>query len=405
MQESEEEEAEEELEDDVVAAGEAGRSGRPPRAARYTGEDLALDDIVSQAQRGGARECCAGLGLGVRWAGGPTLPGPCSGGIQEGRALPAPATRVSTLLPVPVSSHVLMGSLPTRLLLPAEDMRNMGVFQTASPGVAAAGEGEGEVDGEGEPRYPEPPARSYRLAELLRQAGLEEAAAEAPDVEISGILTCNSISPTEGALYVCVPSEDGQHDGHDWADEVRPQAWARVGAGGWLCLGSHVPCCAHRVSAPPDREVYGLLHSMCRRLLRSCYLTIQQPKLAAWRRRPPCTPNPTPTPTAHPTPASRQWSRERWPSWQSGLCQMRCCLWWWCPTRCARWALWQRHSTSSPPAAQKPWSEPSLGCWRGRSASWDGQAAWRSNARAALHAWRPCCAALLLTGGDSPTPA
>lgn len=43
----------------------------------------------------------------------------------------------------------------------------------------------------------------------------------APDVEITAILTCNSITPTEGALYVCVPSADGEEDGHDYADEVR----------------------------------------------------------------------------------------------------------------------------------------------------------------------------------------
>lgn len=150
--ESEEEEAEEELGEDVVAAGDAGRGGRPARGARHA-EDLALDDIVSQAQRGGA-----------------------------------------------------------------QDMRNMGVFQMASPGVAGAGEDEGE--GDGGPRYPEPPARAYRLPELLRLAGLEEQAGDAPDLQVSGILTCNSVSPAEGALYVCVPSADGQHDGHDWADEA-----------------------------------------------------------------------------------------------------------------------------------------------------------------------------------------
>lgn len=52
-------------------------------------------------------------------------------------------------------------------------------------------------------------------------------AASAPDVEISALLTCNSISPAEegGALYVCVPSACGEMDGHDWADEV-----------GWLLL-------------------------------------------------------------------------------------------------------------------------------------------------------------------------
>lgn len=64
VQEDEEDEAEEELGDDVVAAGEAGRGGRPPRGSRYIGEDLALDDIVSQAQRGGARERPAGLRCG-----------------------------------------------------------------------------------------------------------------------------------------------------------------------------------------------------------------------------------------------------------------------------------------------------------------------------------------------------
>lgn len=39
-------------------------------------------------------------------------------------------------------------------------------------------------------------------------------------MEISALLSCNSLDPAEGALYVCVPSADGQHDGHDWADEA-----------------------------------------------------------------------------------------------------------------------------------------------------------------------------------------
>lgn len=99
----------------------------------------------------------------------------------------------------------------------------MGLFEADSPGVSPA-EAEAEGDAAGV-RYPEPPARSYRLPQLLRLAGYEEAAAAAPDVDISALLTCNSISPAaEGAaaLYVCVPSTDGEHDGHDWADEVRP---------------------------------------------------------------------------------------------------------------------------------------------------------------------------------------
>lgn len=122
----------------------------------------------------------------------------------------------------------------------------MGVFQMASPGVAGAGEDEGE--GDGGPRYPEPPARAYRLPELLRLAGLEEQAGDAPDLEVSGILTCNSVSPAEGALYVCVPSADGQHDGHDWADEVRGHAEPRM-TGGWTGPCSRVPASAASLKA------------------------------------------------------------------------------------------------------------------------------------------------------------
>lgn len=97
--------------------------------------------------------------------------------------------------------------------------------------------------------YPERPVRRRALADLLRAAGFEEAAASAPNVTIADIITCNSpnrekevrletrdpvtgevtsvefeydgaSNVREDALYVCVPSEDGLADGHDWADEA-----------------------------------------------------------------------------------------------------------------------------------------------------------------------------------------
>lgn len=45
----------------------------------------------------------------------------------------------------------------------------MGMFEASSPGVEEAEEGEAAAD-----RYPPPPQRSYRLAQLLLLAGLEE---------------------------------------------------------------------------------------------------------------------------------------------------------------------------------------------------------------------------------------
>lgn len=79
---------------------------------------------------------------------------------------------------------------------------------------------EEQADGEEGPLYPEPPMRSYSLPELLRAAGLEAAAAAAPDVRIDNIATCNSASAGPGSLYVCVPSADGAFDGHDWVAEA-----------------------------------------------------------------------------------------------------------------------------------------------------------------------------------------
>jgi len=70
------------------------------------------------------------------------------------------------------------------------------------------------------PDYPDPPRRIRRLPDLLRSAGLGHVADAAPNVDITSIITCNSESAQEGALYVCVPSEDGEFDGHDWADDA-----------------------------------------------------------------------------------------------------------------------------------------------------------------------------------------
>ena len=52
----------------------------------------------------------------------------------------------------------------------------MGQFETASPGISAPqAPGEAAEDAEAaELRYPEPPARSYGLGELLRMAGYDE---------------------------------------------------------------------------------------------------------------------------------------------------------------------------------------------------------------------------------------
>lgn len=77
-----------------------------------------------------------------------------------------------------------------------------------------------EDDSSHSSQYPESPPRSRMLHELLESAGYGHVAATAPNMEINHIVTCNSETPVENSLYVCVPSEDGQFDGHDWADEA-----------------------------------------------------------------------------------------------------------------------------------------------------------------------------------------
>lgn len=125
-EESEEEEAAEVevLGEDVVASsGEAApRRNTGGRGNRLPPEDVGIDDIVSEAQRGGT-----------------------------------------------------------------QDLRNMGMFEVSSPGVSANGGvyEEGEEEEEAVMRYPEPPLRSYRLAELLRLAGLDVEAVGAPELEVA----------------------------------------------------------------------------------------------------------------------------------------------------------------------------------------------------------------------------
>ncbi len=82
-------------------------------------------------------------------------------------------------------------------------------------------EDEGEYPASGYSAYPEPPARARSLADLLTKAGVpvENMVADA-SVVIENIITCNSDSASPNALYVCVPSEDGEEDGHDWVDEA-----------------------------------------------------------------------------------------------------------------------------------------------------------------------------------------
>lgn len=79
----------------------------------------------------------------------------------------------------------------------------------------------GEYLDEGFSTYPEPPARARSLADLLTKAGVpvENVVGDA-GVVIENIITCNSDSASPNALYVCVPSEDGEEDGHDWVDEA-----------------------------------------------------------------------------------------------------------------------------------------------------------------------------------------
>jgi hypothetical protein len=83
-------------------------------------------------------------------------------------------------------------------------------------------EQEYEEESYNEEEYPEPPSRVRQLGELLVSAGCvdTQTAEGIPDIPIENIITCNSDASSENSLYVCVPSEDGEEDGHDWADDA-----------------------------------------------------------------------------------------------------------------------------------------------------------------------------------------
>lgn len=82
-------------------------------------------------------------------------------------------------------------------------------------------EAEEEEEGEEEEHgYPEPPSRVRQLPELLHSAGCVESIDGIPDIPIENVITCNSDNGSNNSLYVCVPSEDGEEDGHDWANEA-----------------------------------------------------------------------------------------------------------------------------------------------------------------------------------------
>ena len=80
--------------------------------------------------------------------------------------------------------------------------------------------GKDEYDESYEEEYPEPPSRVRQLGELLVSAGCVVTPEGIPDIPIENIITCNSDRSSENSLYVCVPSEDGDEDGHDWADDA-----------------------------------------------------------------------------------------------------------------------------------------------------------------------------------------
>lgn len=94
------------------------------------------------------------------------------------------------------------------------------VEQAAAGEVEEGDEEEYESDRDDVIEYPDPPARMRHLAELLISSGCVESSQEIPDIAIENIITCNSDSSSPNSLYVCVPSEDGEEDGHDWADEA-----------------------------------------------------------------------------------------------------------------------------------------------------------------------------------------
>jgi UDP-N-acetylmuramyl tripeptide synthase len=89
--------------------------------------------------------------------------------------------------------------------------------------TASAAEGEDDAEPAG-PRWPTPPPRERRLAELLAEAGLPEAAAAAearcPDLAVRNVLSLNSDWGGAASLYVAAPCERSGADGHAWAAQA-----------------------------------------------------------------------------------------------------------------------------------------------------------------------------------------
>lgn len=79
--------------------------------------------------------------------------------------------------------------------------------------------------------YPDPPARMRQLSELLLSSGCVESTEGVPAIAIENIITCNSDTSAANSLYICVPSEDGEEDGHDWVNEAASLGAVAVVAG------------------------------------------------------------------------------------------------------------------------------------------------------------------------------
>ena len=106
--------------------------------------------------------------------------------------------------------------------------------------------------------YPEPPPRARSLRDLLSKAGVEyEFGGDSwsLDVSIENIITCNSDSSSANALYVCVPSEDGEEDGHDWVEEAVEMGAVAVIAE----VGRDVTCGAANVAVVEVEDVLSVL--------------------------------------------------------------------------------------------------------------------------------------------------
>jgi len=93
------------------------------------------------------------------------------------------------------------------------------IEQAATDTDSEEDDDESEIE-EGEFEYPDPPRRMRQLSELLLSAGCVESSEGIPDIGIENVITCNSDTSAANSLYVCVPSEDGEEDGHDWANEA-----------------------------------------------------------------------------------------------------------------------------------------------------------------------------------------